>query len=192
MKDGKLGMITTPAQMNPLVEGVPWCGDNGCFGKGYPGDSGFLSWLDERKWASGLCRFVTAPDVLFDAPATLKRSRPFLGEIRGRGFPVAFVAQDGQEDLPLPWDEFDVLFIGGSTEWKLAYPTSRLVADAHAHGKWVHMGRVNSKKRLLYARRIGCRSVDGTYLVFGPDKNLPKLLRWLEEVESDYLPSGAD
>jgi hypothetical protein len=29
----------------------------------------------------------------------------------------------------------------------------------------------------------GCDSVDGTYLTFGPRINLPKLLRWLAELE---------
>jgi hypothetical protein len=27
--------------------------------------------------------------------------------------------------------------------------------------------------------------VDGTYLVFGPDINLPKLLRWMNEVNNE-------
>lgn len=46
-------------------------------------------------------------------------------------------------------------------------------------GKWVHMGRVNSGKRYRYAEAIGCDSVDGSYLRFGPDTNLPKLLSWV-------------
>lgn len=48
-----------------------------------------------------------------------------------------------------------------------------------ADDRWVHMGRVNSKKRLDTARAMGCDSVDGTYLTFGPDTNLPRLLSWL-------------
>jgi hypothetical protein len=91
---------------------------------------------------------------------------------------VAFVAQDGLESLTVPWDDFDVLFIGGTTEWKLGPQARALVADAKARGKWVHMGRVNSERRYRYAHAIGCDSVDGTYLTFGPDENLPKLLRW--------------
>jgi hypothetical protein len=42
----------------------------------------------------------------------------------------------------------------------------------------VHCGRVNSWKRLAYAESIGCTSADGTYLTFGPEINLPKLLGW--------------
>ena len=58
------------------------------------------------------------------------------------------------------------------------------MAEAKAHGKWVHMGRVNSLKRLQYAAAIGCDSADGTYLTFGPAKNLPRLLGWLAEVNN--------
>ena len=32
-------------------------------------------------------------------------------------------------------------------------------------------------------QEIGCDSVDGTYLTFGPDVNLPRLLDWLEDAE---------
>ncbi|MGW3571669.1 hypothetical protein ACWDSL_48685 [Streptomyces sp. NPDC000941] len=44
------------------------------------------------------------------------------------------------------------------------------------------MGRVNSARRLTYAAAIGCASADGTYVAFGPDKNLPTALRWVREV----------
>lgn len=178
-----IGAIATPMQYNRISEEWNWCADNGCFGKGYPGDAGYLAWLDKMKPLAGRCAFATAPDVIADAAATLKRSRPFLSEIRGRGFPAAFIGQDGQEDLPVPWSEFDAFFIGGSTEWKLGEAAAHLAGEARSRGKWVHMGRVNSKKRLVYADEIGCHSADGTFLVFGPEKNIPRLLKWLEAVK---------
>ena len=46
-----------------------------------------------------------------------------------------------------------------------------------------YMGRVNSNRRLVYADAIGCDSVDGTCLCFGPDTNLSKLLGWVSDVE---------
>ncbi|WP_405928098.1 hypothetical protein OG554_05250 [Streptomyces griseus] len=33
------------------------------------------------------------------------------------------------------------------------------------------------------AEWFGCDSVDGTFLAYGPDKNLPKLLSWLDELD---------
>ena len=41
------------------------------------------------------CRFVVAPDVLYDAAATLRQFGDWSEEIRGMGLPVALAAQDG-------------------------------------------------------------------------------------------------
>ncbi|MFF9040515.1 hypothetical protein ACF090_34190 [Streptomyces sp. NPDC014892] len=83
----------------------------------------------------------------------------------------------------LPWDAFDVLFLAGSTEWKLGAVAERLAREAKARGKGVHMGRVNSRTRLGIAEWFGCDSADGTYLAYGPDRNLPRLLRWIDELD---------
>jgi hypothetical protein len=175
MTAGLMGSIHTANGGSPPLPGVPWCADNGCFSERF----------DEEKWWAWLtcqdpadCLFAVAPDVVGDAAATLERSRPWLDRIAAIGFRVAFVLQDGQESLPVPWDDFDVAFIGGTTDWKLGPHARALVAEAKSRGKWVHMGRVNSELRYQYARHIGCDSADGTYLAFGPDVNLPKLLTW--------------
>lgn len=183
---GHLGMIVTPKQGNRLPAGAWWIADNGAgpgkhgVGAGYPGDEGLLHWLatytDEQR---SRALFAVAPDVVGDAKATLARSRPMLARIRALGFPVALVLQDGQQDVPVPWDEIDAVFIGGTTEFKLGRVAARLAAEAKARGKWVHVGRVNSLKRLRYSVSIGADSVDGTYLVFAPDHNLVILLNWL-------------
>ena len=67
-----------------------------------------------------------------------------------------------------PWDDFDALFIGGSTSWKLGPGAAAVAYDAKLRGKWVHMGRVNSLRRMRYAESIGCDSADGTTLRFSP------------------------
>lgn len=182
-----IGFIDTPAQGNIRPKGVIWCADNGCFGKGYPGDEKWLGWLATHADDAETCLFATAPDVVGDAPATLERSQPWLPKIRELGYPAALVAQDGLEHLDVPWDEFDVLFIGGSTEWKLGAAARHLIAQAKARGKHVHMGRVNSEKRYRYAASIGCDSADGTYLTFGPNKNLPDVLAWSRFADQGLL-----
>lgn len=183
MQSGALGFIDTPAQGNIRPQGVTWCADNGCFGKGYPGDERWLKWLEKHSGNADRCLFATAPDVVGDAKATLIRSLPHLASIRRLGYRSALVAQDGMDEVGIPWDEFDALFIGGSTEFKLSDVSKELVAEANARGKHTHLGRVNSRKRMRLAHSWGCDSVDGTYLVFGPEKNLPKLLGWLAELE---------
>lgn len=178
MTAGLLGVIDTPKQGNRPVPGATWCADNGCFGKGYPGDEAWLAWLTSRAVDASTCLFAVAPDVVGDAVATLARSLPFLPIIRDLGFPAAFVAQDGLEHLEVPWDAFDVLFIGGSTEWKLGPHARRIAIEAKRRGKHVHMGRVNSARRFEYAAAIGCDSADGTFIAFAPDVNLGRALSW--------------
>lgn len=185
MSKGNLDCIVTPKQGNRIPEGAWFCADNGAFGKGYPGDDGWWRWLSTLP--ADRCRFAVAPDVVGDAEATMKSSLPWLPKIRSLGIPAAFVAQDGAETVGVPWDEFDVLFIGGSTEWKLGEHARALVSEAKSRGKDVHMGRVNSAKRMRYANSIGCDSADGTFIVFGPDVNLPKVLGWLREINGDPL-----
>ena len=179
MTAGLIDCIATPKQgKNRVPTDARWCADNGCFGKGYPGDAEWFAWLEQHA-RRDLCDFAVAPDVVGDAVATMARSLPWLSKIRALGLPAALVAQDGLEDIDVPWDAFDVLFIGGTTEWKLGAAARSLVAQAKALGKWVHMGRVNSERRFKYAAAIGCDSADGTFLIFGPDKNLPRLMAWL-------------
>jgi hypothetical protein len=184
MSLGLLDCIVTPKQGNRIPEGAMICADNGCFGKGYPGDDKWWAWL--QTLPADRTRFAVAPDVVADAAATLIRSAPWLAKIRSLGMPAAFVAQDGLESLDIPWDDFDVLFIGGSTAWKLGIHARRIAATAKSLGKEVHMGRVNSHQRMRYAAAIGCDSADGTYIAFGPDVNLPDVLGWLHEINHQH------
>jgi len=182
MTAGQLGTIITPKQRQGVPLGATWCADNGCFGKGYPGDDAWIAWLIGLQHDLTKCEFAVAPDVVGDAVATMARSAPWL-KCRDLGYPAAFAAQDGLEKCVIPWSTFDVLFIGGSTEWKEGPHAQDIAGEARARGLRVHMGRVNSKRRLLIAKEFGCTSADGTFISFGPDKNLPLMLRWLKEVE---------
>jgi hypothetical protein len=183
---GEIGMMATPAEGRSPEPYPVWAADNGCFGKGFPGEPAWTAWLEKLSPHADRCLFATAPDVVGDAQATLDRSLPHLPAIRAMGYPAALVAQDGLEDLEVPWDAFDVLFIGGSTDWKLGPAARRLVAEAKARCKWVHMGRVNSRRRWSYAEYLGCDSVDGTFLAFGPDVNLPRLASWITQPGFDF------
>jgi len=176
------GFMRTPQIKNRPLAG-PWAADTGLFSakgeRAFNLDS-YLAWLDSQD--ASTCLFATAPDKICDPVETLRRSAPVFAAIRERGYKPAFVAQDGLEHIAdqIPWDDFDVLFIGGSTEWKLGPAAAALVREAKSRGKLVHMGRVNSERRYQYAARIGCDSVDGTFLAFGPEKNLPRLTGWVE------------
>lgn len=68
---------------------------------------------------------------------------------------------------------FDALFIGGSTEFKLSEFAATLAQMAKRRRKWVHMGRVNTRRRVRYAASIGCDSIDGTNFSMYRRTNLP-------------------
>jgi hypothetical protein len=178
-----IGAIATPAslRLGRVSMFNSWAADNGCFSQGHAFSlSAYLQWLGIMAPIAARCLFATAPDVVSDAAATWARSEPAFDKIRAAGFKVALVAQNGIEDLPIEWGRFDAIFIGGDTEWKLSGDAADVCREAKRRGKFVHMGRVNSMRRLEIAAQFGCDSVDGNFLGFGPDANMPKLLRWLE------------
>ncbi|MFC8660603.1 hypothetical protein [Streptomyces sp. NPDC057199] len=185
MSTGLIGCMTTPAQGNRIPDGAFYACDNGKFGKGWPGADIWSEWLQRtvNRYGADRCLWAVAPDKPLDAAGTLDESLPWLACIRELGVPAAFAAQDGCDLLGLPWDEFDVLFLAGSTAWKIGPVAARLAEEARARGKAVHMGRVNSLRRLRIAEGVGCQTVDGTFLAFGPDKNLARLRGWLNEID---------
>jgi hypothetical protein len=186
-------VMMTPMMGNKLPDEVPWAADSGCFAAPHKFDPvRYITWLDERKHAADRCLFVTMPDVVGDARATLDAVKDWPQIIRGMGYRPALVGQDGLERIErLPWWVCDAFFVGGTTTWKLSQHAARLVREANERGKWTHMGRVNSLRRLRAAAAMGCQSSDGTYLAFGPDTNLPKLQGWLAAMERQpMLPLG--
>jgi len=177
----------------------------------------FLRHLDKWHGVRRSCLFAVAPDVIGDWQATLARSAPVLPLIRAKGYRAALVAQDGLENHldAIPWGTFDVLFLGGGQdpkyvsktnrvrvkgptgrmrwvgEWKLTPGAARVVAAARARGVDVHMGRVNSLKRLRYAQAIGCTSADGTIIGYAPDVRTPEVQGWLRETDADAADNAS-
>lgn len=178
---GCVGALLTPRNSYPSKPLASWriAADNGCFGADWDADE----WRD---WIAGVrpdVLFATVPDVVGDWHGTRYRWDQYRCDVGA--LPAAYVLQDGQPGDCVPWDECASVFIGGSTDYKLSPAARCLVAMAQDRGKWVHMGRVNSLGRLRIAARWGCDSADGNYIAFGPDVNVPKLLRWLRTVHNE-------
>jgi hypothetical protein len=180
------GYMLTPMIGNKVdFNGTLWAADTGCFNQPEKYDQeSYLGWLRERSQYAKRCLFATAPDVVGDAVATMEKSIPMFPLLRAEGYRAALVAQDGLEDMGIPWDDFDCLFMGGTTSWKLSETAYQIATEADNRGKWVHQGRVNSWRRLKAAAVSGYDSADGTYLVFAPDVNLPKLEGWLDSLNN--------
>lgn len=173
------GRLLSPREFSRAADtaaaGIPWAADNDCFQR-LDADA-YLRMLHAIRGVTG-CRFVTAPDVVGDWHATLERWRYWRDTLAMLELPAAYVLQDGQPPHLVPWDDVAAVFIGGTTEYKLGAAAERLAAEARARGKWVHMGRVNSRRRFDYARAIGCDSTDGTAYSKWRSTHLPRALTW--------------
>lgn len=180
LPDPRLGWLLTPRNGNStkavIDAGVPWAADNDCYGG-----------LDRKAYermvariarASDLSRlvFVTVPDVVADADATMHLWQEWMPIVRGYGLPPAFVAQDGQAIDRVPWDELAALFIGGSTLYK-EVTAAPLILEAKRRGVWVHAGRVCTLRRARLMDALGVDSFDGSNYSKWPDKFVPWMLR---------------
>jgi hypothetical protein len=194
-----LGVLLTPDSGNTVEYagnlGLPFACDNGCF----------VGFKEEKFYR--LCRkvdnhpkllWITCPDKVADAEETLHLFRSHAAEVSLYG-PVAFVAQDGQEDLELPEDyplghsghPWRCLFIGGTTKFKLSQAAGDLAEEAKNRGKLVHMGRVNSMRRLQTALDMGCDTVDGTATSMFGDTYVNKFCKWVKHLKQQGVLYGS-
>ena len=178
-----LGIILTPNNINSIptvvATGLPWAIDNGAF-SGFNADK-FTRLIDKAAGKSHLL-WVVCPDVVGNAETTLAHWPWWSAVIRARNLPVAFVLQDGQEGFRLP--EADAYFIGGSTRWKLSAHAAELATEVKKRGKWLHMGRVNSLRRMRVAMDMSCDSTDGSSLSMFGDKYIGKFCSWSKQLHA--------
>lgn len=172
----EFGYIITPTKspaLGAVTSGQRWLLDNEVFA----GKFNMTKWtrfLTRYSDYSATCIGVVVPDVLRkiadgtvtgDWQATVTQFHEYAPIVRGYGYSVAFVSQDGLPIAAAPWDDFDVLFIGGSDHHKLteSWP---LIEEAKRREKWVHVGRVNSAERIELFWMAD--SWDGTSLAIAP------------------------
>jgi len=151
------GQLLTPLTRYKNA-GLPYAIDNGAF-SGLDA-AAFGALLEREQPNKERCLFVVCPDVVGSARRTLElfeRRRLWI-----RGWPIALVAQDGQENLPVPWDDIDCIFVGGNDPWKESQASRDLVRTAKALDKRVHVGRVNTWKRYKLFADLGADTCDGS------------------------------
>lgn len=132
--------------------------DNGAF-SGFR-EKEFRALLKRELGARKTCRFVTSPDVVSSARRTMEIFEHWTHELAG--WPIALVAQDGLENMTIPWNSIDAIFIGGSTEWKMGKYAEHCIRAAKIMGKWVHIGRINTPDRYEHFEKLGADSFDGS------------------------------
>lgn len=182
MQAGLLGQMLTPLSGNRLEANVPWALDNGCFSDRW--SEGRWRRALERHADDPSCLFAVVPDVVANASATDELWEKWAPVVHQHGFQAAYVLQNGCETIPA---NAGAVFTGGDTTWKLGQEARDLVRVAKSRGLWCHMGRVNTLRRLRLAAQDGYDSVDGTYLKYGPDINLPRLLAYLRRANEPTL-----
>lgn len=169
--------------------GIQWAIDNGAY-RGFEAQQ-FLHLVASSMQVPG-GTFVAAPDYVGDAWGTARRFAIWGPLLKECGLPVAYVLQDGLDVNRLPWDGFDAVFVGGSTEFKLGKVARTAVEQAKDRGLWVHMGRVNAwidgnqnlaAERIDYAYAIGCDSIDGSAFARFFDTLTPKALARIDQLE---------
>lgn len=126
-----------------------------------------LEEAETELWAGGEPPlFVAIPDVVGDAQRTSELFRHF--KLRTNEFVRALVLQNGIERVEIPWDDIGAVFIGGDDDFKVSPGAFRCARTAKMLGKWVHVGRVNTAKRMtnwLFDSQTGealADSIDGS------------------------------
>ena len=146
-----IGRLVQPRHYSSLEQTIrsamPWAADNDCFqGLSHRRYCLMLDRLQEALIAAndgerrGECwrgrpLFVTVPDVVADCRTTAHLWGVWAHAVRRRGLPLAFVAQNGcdRPNMSPPWYEFDAVFIGGDTAWKLGPEARRIVRICKEH-----------------------------------------------------------
>jgi hypothetical protein len=145
-------------------EGLRYAIDNGAWTAHQQGTtfdaSAFVQLIDNL--GSG-ADWIVVPDIVGGGLLSLEFSLRWMGRVRACGRPILLAVQDGM-------DGYDVgrflghetgLFVGGSTEWKeeTLPHWGRVARDRGCH---LHVGRVNSRRRIRLCADAGADSFDGT------------------------------
>ena len=182
---GGIGHLLTPANGNRvkalLADGLSLAADNGCY-RGLDARA-FCTMCQRLQPHAERVLWVAAPDVVANAYATLMRFWLWQPMLAAYKLLVAYVAQDGQEVLPVPWSQIRCLFVGGSTAWKEGPHALGLIRVAMRRGLWVQGGRVSTQGLIRLFSWAGLDSIDATAFSRWPDQRIPPALDALRNVQ---------
>lgn len=169
---GKIGLLISPDGWRRSPDYLPYALDNGCFTEWNPGK--FFGMLKQAIQMNHQPMWVCVPDAVGDRHTTLERWYLHHERIKDMGFSLAFVVQDGMTPGDVP-SQAKCCFVGGTTEWKL-----EKAGEFKGVCERLHIGRVNTLKRIQWAESIGADSVDGTGFFRGRDKKHYDFRRYFE------------
>ena len=173
-----IGLLISPNSWKNCPEVVPYALDNGAYyaftNKTEWDEVAFYKML-EKVPSHKKPSWVACPDKVTDKDETLRLWGQHSSKIKEFGFQIAFVVQDGMTSEHIPPDA-DILFMGGSFEWKW-----KMLPYFCKIGKRVHCGRVNTYEGLWICDENGVESCDGTGWMRAGIKRLQPLINYLEE-----------
>jgi hypothetical protein len=192
--DARFGYLTAPNHLGIIAgiqAGYEWGGDLGCKeGPSFVKRIDYLKiqlWLETMDPYKNKCLFIAGGDIVGDAKETSLSFSEFSQKVPS--WPLAFIAQDGQEYLDFPPTSlWCCLFVGGSTAWKLSVGAEKCIRRAQEIGKHIHIGRVNWWKRYQHFENMEGSNeftCDGSRIRFGRDK---ALVDWLRYMEAPHQP----
>ncbi len=161
---GNLAHLLGPARVEKPYPHLPYALDNGAFGawaNNRPWDrEAFITHVERYAFLQLRPQWVVVPDVVADRELTLARWAhwaPILAN--DYHLPLAIAVQDGMtpEDVETLAPKADIVFVGGSTEWKWS-----TYKDWARKFPRVHVGRVNTESQLERCAEAGVESCDGT------------------------------
>jgi hypothetical protein len=190
MGAGVLVMMMTPAQGNLLPGPAPTTpATTASTARDGPVHEKWFAWLtatvEQLRGGTVHLRHRTRRPIRRGKRPTTE-SLPWLPKIRELGVPAAYV-EAGQRARPHRGTSSTACFSEAPPNGKSGLKRPALAREAKARGKTVHMGRVNSRKRLVIAMDMGCDTADGTFLVFGPNKNWPRLRHWIAQGHQTWI-----
>lgn len=180
--------LRTPLTRNKVANCV-WALDNGCFSNF--NEKAWRAMLDEADDLS--CdfekptppKFVTLPDCVGSAQRTRELFDIFY--LQTVGFKRALVIQDGIANVEIPWNQISTIFVGGTDAFKVSRECMDACKVGKLLGKWIHVGRVNTWRRVRNWVGIA-DSVDGSGMSRF-DARLEEVLTYIknENPQSDFL-----
>jgi len=174
----RVGHLYSIGSFRGPYEFLPYALDNGrypCWANGYKWDERqYIGLLDRVAQCGQAPKWALVPDVVADAEATLREWDAWAVRVQQYGWPLAFAAQDGHTPDDVP-SEAEVVFVGGTTDWKRR--TIHQWCEAFPR---VHVGRINTGKWLWECHRAGAESCDGTGWLRGDKVQLAGLVSYLE------------
>lgn len=146
------------------TEGMRYAIDNGAwtaYQRNEPFDEGaFLSVVDKLGERAD---WIVLPDIVQGGPASLDFTLRWKERLRGIPTQLLIAVQNGMqlEDVAPLLSPVVGIFIGGSTEWKeaTAQAWGLLARRRNCH---LHVGRVNSARRIRICAAAGASSFDGS------------------------------